>query len=402
LTYGTTIVAPEAPEKEGHTFDGWQDVPETVPASDVTIESSYTINTYIANYVVDDEVYQTFEVTYGEQIPGTTPPTKTGHTFTGWSEIPGTMPAHDVTITAIFSVNQYLVTFKIGDEVISSESLDYGTAIQAPEAPDKEGYTFNGWQDMPETVPANDVTIEGSYTINTYVLTYIVDDEVYQSFEVTYGDPIPTVDNPVKTGYTFNGWDVLLTTMPARDVTITAGWLINQYVVTFMDGETVLLSQSLDYNSPITPPADPEKEGHTFIGWTPAVDEYVPDHDVTYQAKYEVNYYSITYYINDEAIYQEYMAYGEKIVEYVPELEEGNTFYGWDTEIPKTMPAYNVHIYGTAQYPVSINGVLNESKQDIRVYNLQGKLIQIVKRQEEIKDLPTGIYIINGKKYIIP
>jgi hypothetical protein len=352
--------------------------------------------------VLDDEVYQTFEVTYGEQIPETTPPTKTGHTFTGWSEIPETMPAHDVTITAIFSVNQYLVTFKIGDEVIASESLDYGTAIQAPAAPTKEGYDFDGWKDLLETVPDHDVTFEGSYTIKQYVATYWVDEEVYETFNVTYGEGIPQVEDPVKKGHSFTGWSEIPETMPSHDVTITAGWRINQYTVNFVSDGTVVQSETLDYNTPITPPADPEKEGHTFIGWTPAVDEYVPDHDVTYQAKYEVNYYSITYYINGEAIYQEYMPYGDKIVEYVPELAEGNTFYGWDTEIPKTMPAYNVHIYGTAQYPVSINGVLNDSKQDIRVYNLQGKLIQIVKRQEEIKDLPTGIYIINGKKYIIP
>ena len=68
------------------------------------------------------------------------------------------MSANDITTHATFTANRYLVTFIIDEEVIAADSLEYGSAIVAPEAPQREGYTFDGWGEVAETVPAGDVT----------------------------------------------------------------------------------------------------------------------------------------------------------------------------------------------------------------------------------------------------
>ena len=268
LAYGTAIVAPDAPEKEGYTFDGWGEVAETVPAHDVTYEGSYSVNSYLLTFVVDGETVQSESVAYGTAITMPEAPVKEGHTFSGWVGLPATMPANDVTVSGTFTINKYLVTFKIGDEVIYSESLEYGSTIVIPEAPEKEGYTFDGWGEVAKTVPARDVTYEGSYSVNSYKLTYMVDGEKYREEMVAYGTMLTAIDAPEKEGHTFSGWSGLPTTMPANDVTVSGTFTINTYTVTFYDWDgTVLKRQTVVHGQDATPPADPTREGYTFTGW---------------------------------------------------------------------------------------------------------------------------------------
>ena len=114
-------------------------------------------------YMVDGEEYRSYEIEHGSVIIPEMEPTKEGYTFSGWSEIPETMPAHDVIVTGTFTVNKYTITYMIDDEVYQTESVDYGSTIIPPDAPEREGYTFE-WIDVPDTMPAHDITIIGSYT----------------------------------------------------------------------------------------------------------------------------------------------------------------------------------------------------------------------------------------------
>ena len=175
---------------------------------------------YKVEYIVDGEAVKTDSVKYGTAITLPEEPAKEGYTFSGWGEVPVTMPAKDVTVSGTFTINKYLVTFKIGDEVIASDSLEYRAAIVAPEAPEKEGYTFNGWGEVAETVPADDVTYEGAYSVNTYKVYYYVGEELVHTAEVAYGDTIPEyVYELTEEGYTFLGWiGDTYETMPAHDV----------------------------------------------------------------------------------------------------------------------------------------------------------------------------------------
>ena len=115
-------------------------------------------------YVVDGEVYKKDVVKQGTAIVAEDAPTKEGYTFSGWSSIPETMPANDVTITGSFTVNKYKVTYIIDGEVFATDFVEYGATIVPPIVSEKEGFTFDGWSDIPETMPAHDITIYGSYT----------------------------------------------------------------------------------------------------------------------------------------------------------------------------------------------------------------------------------------------
>ena len=135
------------------------------------------------------------------------------------------MPAEDVTVTGTFTANKYLVTFKIDGEVVASDSLEYGAAIVTPETPEREGYTFSGWGEVETTMPDRDLTYEANYTINSYEVVYLVDGEEYHRELVEYGSTIVPLDEPTKKGYEFSGWSELPTTMPAHNITVTGTFI---------------------------------------------------------------------------------------------------------------------------------------------------------------------------------
>ena len=394
VVYGTAIPTPDVPAKEGYNFSGWGEVPETMPAHDLTLTGSYTINKdmkYNLIYMVDGVEYKRVTLSFGDAIVLEAEPTKEGHTFSGWSEVPETMPLHDVTVTGSFTANSYTLTYVLDGETFKSETVVYGTTIVAPEAPAKEGYTFGGWENLPEAMPAKDVTVTGSYTINKYTLTYTVDGETYKTYELEYGTSITSEEEPTKEGYTFSGWSEIPETMPASDVTVSGIFIVNKYLVTFtIDGE-VIAADSLEYGAAIVAPEAPEREGHTFNGWG-EVAETVPAHDVTYEGSYTVNTYKVYYYVGEELVHTEEVAYGEAIPEYTYEPEEGYTFLGWSGETYETMPAHDVTY--TANIESGINDLTIGNGQLI-IYDLTGRKVT------DTGNLKSGIYIVNGRKVVI-
>lgn len=122
--------------------------------------------TFTLKYVVDGVDYKSFEYEKGESITSEPEPTKEGYSFSGWSYIPSTMPADDVTVTGSFTINKYKLTYMIDGEVYKSYDVEYGSKITAEAAPAKEGYTFNGWSGIPSTMPAKDVTVSGLFSKN--------------------------------------------------------------------------------------------------------------------------------------------------------------------------------------------------------------------------------------------
>lgn len=158
---GSTIDLPEPPVKEGYTFTGWENVPETMPANDITINGSFKVNSYAVKYIVDGENVATDSVEYGAVVTLIDELEKEGYSFS-WSEAPETMPANDITITGEWSINSYLVTFIVDGEIYATDYVEYGAAITLPEVPEKENSTFE-WEEAPETMPASDVTIYGNY-----------------------------------------------------------------------------------------------------------------------------------------------------------------------------------------------------------------------------------------------
>ena len=345
VVYGTKITAEAEPTKEGYTFSGWSEIPETMPAHDVTVTGSFSINSYKLTYTVDGEVYKTYDIEYGATITPEAEPTKEGYTFSGWSEIPATMPAHDVTVTGSFSKGQYKLIYMVDGQTYKTISYDYGDAITPEPAPIREGYTFSGWSEIPATMPAHDVTVTGTFSINSYKLTYVVDGVEYKSYDIEYGATITPEAEPTKEGYTFSGWSTIPETMPAHDVTITGTFIINKYKLTYIvDGE-VYKSYDIEYGASITPEAEPTKEGYTFSGWS-TIPTTMPAYDVTITGSFTKGAYKLTYML-DGVVYKTISYdYGDAITPEPAPTKEGYTFSGWST-IPATMPAHDVLVTGT-------------------------------------------------------
>ena len=99
---------------------------------------------------------------YGTEITAPDNPTRKGYTFKGWDrEIPETMPAENITVKAQWEINQYTIAFDTnGGSEIAPITQDYGTEITAPDNPTRKGYTFKGWdKEIPKTMPAENITI---------------------------------------------------------------------------------------------------------------------------------------------------------------------------------------------------------------------------------------------------
>ena len=285
IKHGAEIKIIDYPTKEGHTFSGWSEAPATMPAHNVTIEGSFIVNYYTVTYIVDGEVWATDSVAYGCELLLRDEPIKEGYTFSGWGEAPTTMPAHNVTIEGAFIVNSYTVTYLVDGEEYANYTLEYGAEVSVPEVPARDGYTFSWMNEIPKTMPADDITIEGTFAVNYYIVTYVVDGEVWATDSVAYGCELLLRDEPIKEGYTFSGWGEAPTTMPAKDITIEGTFSINSYAVTFViDGE-IYETVTVEYGAEIELPTVPEKEGYIFSGWI-NVPVTMPANDVIVEGYY--------------------------------------------------------------------------------------------------------------------
>ena len=140
------------------------------------------------------------------------------------------MPAKNVVIEGTFAINHYTVTYKVGTEVVGTDVYDFNSDVVIRDVPTKEGYTFTGWKigtaDAENfKMPAHDVTIEGTFAINRYTVTYKVDTEVVGTDVYDFNSDVVIRDVPTKEGYTFTGWkigtaDAENFKMPAHDVII--------------------------------------------------------------------------------------------------------------------------------------------------------------------------------------
>ena len=228
--YGTPITAPTL-TREGYTFKGWdKEIPETMPADNITVKAQWEIN----QYTIAFDTNGGSEITpitqdYGTEITAPDNPTRKGYTFKGWDkEIPETMPAENITVKAQWEINQYTIAFDTnGGSEIAPITQDYGTEITAPDNPTRKGYTFKGWdKEIPETMPAENMTVKAQWKINQYTITFDTNGgSEIAPITQDYGTEITAPDNPTRKGYTFKGWDKEISeTMPAENITITARW----------------------------------------------------------------------------------------------------------------------------------------------------------------------------------
>ena len=194
-----------------YTFAGWSPTVSAV-TGDATYTAQFdsTVNKYTITFAnTGDTVIAPITQDYGTAVTPPADPTKTGYTFAGWDkEIPATMPAENMTITAKWTINQYTITFDAdGGSAVAPITQDYGTAVTAPADPTKPGYIFVGWdKDIPTTMPAEDITITAKWEVATTTLTISVNGGTGTFiFRLTDG----------------NGLDMLVTVQGGGSVTIT-------------------------------------------------------------------------------------------------------------------------------------------------------------------------------------
>ncbi len=184
---------------------------------------------------------------------------------------------------------------------------------------------------------------------------------IYAKQIVQAGEKAIEPDVPSRQGYQFTDWYLDDTkydfdTAVTEDMTLTARWTANQYTITFdTDGGSAIEPITQDYGTQITAPADPTREGYTFIGWDKAIPATMPAENLTITAQWTINQYTITF---DTAggsaiapIAPITQDYGTPITAPADPTREGYTFAGWDKAIPATMPAENMTI--TAQWTIN-------------------------------------------------
>ena len=363
-TYGVGATLPAADDMTytGHTFKGWYDnenltgSPVTAIGGAETGNKEYWAKWEINQYTITFDTNGGSEIApitqdYGTEITAPDNPTRKGYTFKGWDkEIPETMPAENITVKAQWEINQYTITFDTnGGSEIAPITQDYGTEITAPDNPTRKGYTFKGWdKEIPETMPAENITVKAQWEINQYTITFDTNGgSEIAPITQDYGTEITAPDNPTRKGYTFKGWDKEIPeTMPAENITVKAQWEINQYTITFdTNGGSEIAPITQDYGTEITAPDNPTRKGYTFKGWDKEIPKTMPAENMTVKAQWEINQYTITFDTNGGSeIAPITQDYGTEITAPDNPTRKGYTFRGWDKEIPKTMPAENITI----------------------------------------------------------
>ena len=189
------------------------------------------------------------------------------------------------------------VTYMNGETIYARQILPSGTLATCPDTPaTTPGCTFGGWNKADGTAwnyasdkVTDNITLYAKWTANTYTITFdTAGGSEIAPITQDYGTNITAPADPTREGYTFIGWDrEIPETMPAENMTVTAQWEINRYTITFdAAGGSEIAPVTQDYGTAITAPADPTREGYTFIGWDREIPTTMPAENMTLKARW--------------------------------------------------------------------------------------------------------------------
>ena len=418
---GEQIVAPEAPSKQGYTFTGWTPEVGTMGIEDVSFNAvfsagtvAYTVETYVMDVTGNygDAAIENKSATTGETV-SVTPEAREGFSVAAESVLSGEVKADgSLVLKVYYSRNQYKLTV---DGNVTN--VYYGAAISVAEPAAREGYTFAGWdRDVPETMPASDVTLVSQWNENdadytaynaakaaaeakqaeanfdktytaesrqaladalakdvsgrkytqqgevdaaakaindavtalelmTYKATFYVDGAEYKVVTAKVGEAIAKPDDPSKTGYVFTGWDPEVGTMGTEDLTFNAkfsagevSYTVETYVMGLdgqygaADSKNVAATTGAEIT--LTPDA---REGFTVAGESVLTGTVAADSSLVLKVYYSRNQYKLTVDGTTTEVY-----YGAALEIADPEARTGYTFAGWKPAAPATMPANDV------------------------------------------------------------
>ena len=188
VEHGSAVTVPTATPQVGYTFIGWkvsyyddngayfETTDYDAILSNVTrylnVRAEYAINTYTVTFLDwDGTVLETQSVIYGYNATAPTVPARENYTFIGWDN-DLLRPTSDLTVTALYAINTYTVTFFAGITELKTQTVEHGSAAIAPPVPEIAGYTFIGWNAEFNNV-TSDLWIKALYEEITPILSQI-------------------------------------------------------------------------------------------------------------------------------------------------------------------------------------------------------------------------------------
>lgn len=354
LAYGDPITPPEV-ERFGYIFDGWEPaVPATAPAEDVVFTAKWTPDLYTVTFDANGGTGSTsYDLAYG--APLTAPAvTRTGYDFVGWDPaLPPTMPAEDITFTAVWSPKQYTMVFDANGGIFPEHGglnflqlkQNFGDPLIAPLAT-RVGYEFDGWTpELPETVPSKTSVFVAKWKLAPITQTTVSFNlnggsgtiPAAQTGDIGSSVALPPQGNISRTGYSFLGWAPSSTaTSPvasyqfqSTNTTLYAVWQLNVYDITFVldNGAANVIVPTNHGALPIAPTGF-TKEGYNFLGWDAEV--VVATGVTTYTAQWAINVYDITFVLDNGAA-NVVVPTNHGALPLAPTgfAKEGYTFNGW-------------------------------------------------------------------------
>lgn len=259
------------------------------------------------------------------------------------------------TVYVKWTINSYTVTFMDGKTVLKTEKVQHGSAATAPEVPEQDGKTFSKW-DKPFDNVTSDLTINAVYDVDTFTVTFKDGEKVLETQTVEYEAAATAPDtarlSPPE-GMHFAKWDKDFSKV-TESIEVSAVYELNEYTVIFKNGETTLKTEMVKHGFAATAPNVYDTATKKFVGWDKSFDNVTSD--LIVNAKFETKKFTLTFINFDgTTVYTAEVEYGASISDHFETADSAATYDdildydGWykadgtridELDLP-TMPAEN-------------------------------------------------------------
>ena len=235
------------------------------------------------------------------------------------------------TVYVKWTINKYTVTFMDGEKVLATfTNVTHGDTVTAPEVPEKDGKTFSKW-DKDFSKVTSDLTINAVYDVDTFTVTFKDGEKVLETQTVEYEAAATAPDtarlSPPE-GMHFAKWDKDFSKV-TEDIEVSAVYELNEYTVTFKNGETTLKTEMVKHGFAATAPNVYDTATKKFVGWDKSFDNVTSD--IIVNAKFETKKFTLTFINFDgTSVYTEEVEYGASIDSHFETADSAATY---DTKI---------------------------------------------------------------------
>ena len=218
------------------------------------------------------------------------------------------------TIYVKWTINKYTVTFKDGEKVLETfTNVPHGSAVTAPEVSEKYGKTFIGWDKKFDNV-TSDLTINAVYDVDTFTVTFKDGEKVLETQTVEYEAAATAPDiarlSPPE-GMHFAKWDKDFSKV-TDDIEVSAVYELNEYTVIFKNGETMIKTEMVKHGFAATAPNVFDTPTEKFVRWDKSFDNVTSD--LIVNAKFETKKFTLTFINFDgTTVYTAEVEYGASI-----------------------------------------------------------------------------------------